>query len=63
MEYARISVCGVVEYACHGTCNDYIREHEAIWAHDDGRIAVSGGHPYCPDCLPRHRRNTEPAAA
>ncbi len=50
MSYARISVCGVVEYPCAGTCSDYIREHEAVWILDSGKVAVTGGLPYCPSC-------------
>lgn len=60
---ARISVCGVVEYRCNGGCGDWIREHEAIWADPDGRIAVSGGGAYCPTCLPPDRRKTGSSAA
>ena len=60
VSYARISVCGVVEYPCHGTCNDYIREHEAIWIADDGRVNVTGGYPYCPACAAERQQATPP---
>jgi hypothetical protein len=60
VKYARISVCGVVEYPCNGTCSDYIREHEAIWIADSGKVAVTGGYPYCPSCA-AVRRETESA--
>lgn len=64
MREARISVCGVVEYPCSGTCGDWIREHEAIWAREDGQLAVAGGDPYCPVCLPlAGRRAPERPAA
>lgn len=55
MNYARISVCGVVEYPCNGTCSDWIREHEAIWIAPSGKIAVTGGDPYCPTCAEARR--------
>lgn len=55
MNYARISVCGVVEYPCNGTCSDYIREHEAIWIATTGKVAVTGGYPYCPTCAAERR--------
>ena len=63
MSEARISICGVVEYACHGSCNDYIREHEAVWIDEDGRITPSGGHPYCPVCAPKHKNRPSKAVA
>lgn len=47
----RISVCGVVEYPCQGSCGDWIREHEAVWVHGDGHVGVAGGSPYCPGCV------------
>lgn len=49
-ERVRISVCGVMEYACQGGCGDWIREHEAVWLKDDGVVAPAGGSPYCPAC-------------
>lgn len=61
MSYARISVCGVVEYPCHGTCGDYIREHEAIWIDDTGKVDVTGGWPYCPACAEARSAETPPA--
>lgn len=63
MSYARISVCGVVEYACHGSCKDYIREHEAVWINEDGKVTPSGGDPYCPACAPERQRQPSTAAA
>jgi len=63
-EGVRISVCGVMEYACQGSCGDYIREHEAVWLKDDGVVAVSGGRPYCPSCFTaeKQRRGVTEAA-
>ncbi len=63
MSYARISVCGVVEYPCAGTCGDWIREHEAIWVLDSGKVAVTGGQPYCPACASAARGVAAPTAA
>ncbi len=63
MIYARISVCGVVEYPCAGSCGDWIREHEAIWVLDSGKVAVTGGQPYCPACSLAARGITAPTAA
>jgi len=60
--YARISVCGVVEYPCAGSCGDWIREHEAIWVMESGKVAVTGGNPYCPACSVAARGITAPAA-
>lgn len=63
MSYARISVCGVVEYPCAGPCGDWIREHEAVWVLDSGKIAVTGGQPYCPECAGAARSGTAQTAA
>jgi hypothetical protein len=63
-EQVRISVCGVVEYACQGPCGDWIREHEAVWLKQDGVVAVTGGRPFCPACFAaeQHARGAPEAA-
>lgn len=53
----RISVCGVMEYACAGPCGDWIREHEALWLKEDGVVAVAGGRPFCPACYAAESRD------
>lgn len=63
MSYARISVCGVVEYPCAGTCSDYIREHEAVWILESGKVAVTGGQPYCPACAAALKAGAEEKTA
>ena len=63
LSYARISVCGVVEYPCAGTCSDYIREHEAVWILESGKVAVTGGQPYCPACAAALKAGAEEKTA
>src|SRR5690606_40395525 len=62
VSYARISVCGVVEYPCAGTCGDWIREHEAIWVLESGKVGVTGEQPYCPACADAARGTAAPTA-
>ena len=55
MSDAGISVCGVVEYPCYGTCGDWVKEHDAIWIRSDGTVHVTGGRPFCPTCAQGRR--------
>lgn len=59
----RISICGVIEYRCHGPCREWVREHHAVWVRDDGTPGIHEGHPYCRTCAPGRAHREEASMA